>query len=530
MKNNQPVTNVEHFLQPGQPIVTRTDLKGCITYVNPAFIEISGFSSQELLGANHNIVRHPDMPVEAFADLWRTVKSGHTWRGLVKNRAKDGGFYWVDAFVTPETRDGRTVGYMSVRNAPARNDVAAAETLYANVRDRRAPLPATWTPPPLARGLVAVRVPITAAALLAVAGAMLSGPWAMAAGAGAALCSLAALATFETRLARPLHLVSAHIEALDEGRLDRRISRQDGGAIASVFGQLEAMRVHLRAMFADVLTATGSVHMQSAALENETQALRQSSETQGEEVMQAAAAMEQMSVSVNEISSNTEVGAQAARDTAQAVDDARQAILEGVNSSAQAAQVVATARDQIAAVHTSVQKIGEISQIIEDIAEQTNLLALNAAIEAARAGEQGRGFAVVADEVRKLAERTTASTADISRSLAQITEQSKAAVTTMDKAARDVAASSDQVGSSAGSLDLISAASQRASGVATDIRTMLEQQTTASHEVATAMEAISSNVERNNASLSQIDRAAADLNRTAADLRALIQHLENALK
>jgi aerotaxis receptor len=84
--------------------VTKTDLKGQITYANRAFIEISGFSEQELLGQPHNVVRHPDMPAEAFDDLWQTIKAGHPWRGLVKNRSKQGDYYWVDAYVTPSAR------------------------------------------------------------------------------------------------------------------------------------------------------------------------------------------------------------------------------------------------------------------------------------------------------------------------------------------------------------------------------------------------------------------------------------------
>ena len=121
MKINHPVTSNELFLDPQRPIVTKTDLKGAITYANRAFIEISGFDEHELLGVNHNIVvRHPDMPPEAFADLWETVKVGKPWRGLVKNRAKNGDFYWVEAYVTPITVQGVVQGYVSVRSAPSR--------------------------------------------------------------------------------------------------------------------------------------------------------------------------------------------------------------------------------------------------------------------------------------------------------------------------------------------------------------------------------------------------------------------------
>ena len=99
MKINMPINQTEYRVDPKQPIVTRTDLKGVITYANPAFVALSGFSEKELIGHSHNVVRHPDMPPEAFDDLWQTLKAGSPWQGIVKNRTKDGGFYWVDAYV-----------------------------------------------------------------------------------------------------------------------------------------------------------------------------------------------------------------------------------------------------------------------------------------------------------------------------------------------------------------------------------------------------------------------------------------------
>ena len=101
MRTNLPVTNVEKLLADDSLIVTKTDLKGRITYVNRDFIEISGFSEKELLGEPHNLVRHPDMPSEAFKDLWDTMKQGRPWTGFVKNRCKNGDFYWVLANVAP---------------------------------------------------------------------------------------------------------------------------------------------------------------------------------------------------------------------------------------------------------------------------------------------------------------------------------------------------------------------------------------------------------------------------------------------
>lgn len=133
MKQNLPVTTRHTEIPPGVNLVSKTDLKGRITYANEAFVEVSGYTLDELQGRSHNIVRHPDMPAAAFADMWATLQGGHPWRGMVKNRCKDGGYYWVDACVVPITRHDEVTGYMSVRKHAAPEAVAKAEALYARM-------------------------------------------------------------------------------------------------------------------------------------------------------------------------------------------------------------------------------------------------------------------------------------------------------------------------------------------------------------------------------------------------------------
>ncbi|MBX3679894.1 MAG: PAS domain-containing methyl-accepting chemotaxis protein [Rhodocyclaceae bacterium] len=528
MKINMPVTGEERHLRPGRPIVTKTDLKGLITYANAAFVEISGFRADELIGKNHNVVRHPDMPPEAFADLWATLKAGQPWRGLVKNRCKDGAFYWVDAFVTPICESGRTVGYMSVRSAPARASVTATESLYARVRDKQTTFPRTARVGSLRRQHNTIWALTATSALFAAAAAWLDGGAGAIAGAVAAGLSIATASYYQLNIGMPLERLGAHISALDEGRLEQGIDTPRRG-LARPFAQLEAMRIHLRAMFADVLVAARDVDERSRELEGAVHDLSEATALQGERVMQVAAAMEEMSASVNEIAGNTEMNAEAAQATEEAVSVAMRSMSEGIRSSEAVVNVVDAARLEIERVNASVEKIGEVSRIIREIAEQTNLLALNAAIEAARAGEQGRGFAVVADEVRKLAERTAASTTDIAGAVALITSDSETAVGTMQSAAGKVSVGTKQINESSASLQEIRAASIKASGLSTDIRQMLDQQASASHEVAAAMEAISTSVESNNASVDQVGTAAGQLRATAGELRALIQHLERSL-
>ena len=123
MKKNYPVTEIERSVATDQIIISSTDTKGAIRSVNADFIDISGFTEEELIGKNHNIVRHPDMPPGAFENLWKTLKQGRPWMGIVKNRCKNGDYYWVDAYVTPMLEKGTIVGYESTRVRASAEDI-----------------------------------------------------------------------------------------------------------------------------------------------------------------------------------------------------------------------------------------------------------------------------------------------------------------------------------------------------------------------------------------------------------------------
>ena len=139
MKVNMPVTNNEVFMTEGKPIISKTNLKGQITAINRTFLEISGFTEPELINKQHNIVRHPDMPAAAFLDLWTTVKKEKPWKGIVKNRVKDGNYYWVYAQVTPVKINGQVTEYMSVRRIPTKQQINDAEKLYTELNANRTP-------------------------------------------------------------------------------------------------------------------------------------------------------------------------------------------------------------------------------------------------------------------------------------------------------------------------------------------------------------------------------------------------------
>ncbi len=675
--NNAQKSQKEVTILDGEVLISKTDTKGVITYCNDAFERISGFTRAELIGKNHNIVRHPDMPKQAFKWLWDALKSERPWRGLVKNRCKNGDYYWVRATIAPIVEGGQITGYVSVRRVPTRAQIARAETKYRELNQNggevvsryerfkvknwslKAKLQAAIQIPLLliltvaqmyltgsmqdeaslqaeSKGKQIATQIIDNANMLMVTGqigieenrklliekvtssghvksaVILRSPLLVSQygpgspeqrvkddvqravlesgqtkvifgedGAGAPVlrivtpylaskdfhgtdCTLChagpdnwvtgasdisidlkedferihvmemkvmagqiALQLFlfffigycvDRFIHRPLSQVDKEFRNIMEGNLDTELDITVQDEMGKLLCAIQTMQTYLRTMVDEIVTPVVKMRERVRAVDEKVGVVANNAVTEQAQIQSIAATMEQFSQSIAEVANMASDSLTEMKRTQGIVEENNVNMGLSIDATTKVAATVQRSSKTISDLGASIERIGKIANSIKEITDQTNLLALNAAIEAARAGEQGRGFAVVADEVRKLAERTASSTKDITKTISDITEISQEAVKSMGEAVVEVESGITLIRSNGERLKDVMDATVSMSQRIDHITLSSKEQSVAGENVAKRLEHISGLVDENARSSQQTRDAAAELAKSADEL------------
>lgn len=508
MLKNLPVINIERHLREDQYLMSKTDLKGRITYCNPTFVDISGFSREELMKKAHNVVRHPDMPPAGFQDLWDTLQSGRSWLGIVKNRAKDGSYYWVKANASPIVEDGKVTGYSSVRSKPSLEEINQAEAFYKKAWAGNTGgytikggqiVPTGWR-----RALEAIKYPFSrgiGASLFRIAAIVCAG--AMPAAAALILPSVGAMITPAMAIAWYVlfaggvvistfmmrHGVLNSIAGAEEiacqiagGNLRVEITNQLG-EMNRLYFYLDIMRKSLTGLSNEVMEKA-TLNKQSIQLMRDgARNIAARADDQAASLQETSASMEQITVTIKQNTDN----ARSANDLSNHSMDVAQ----------KGGDEVGNVVEMMHEINNFSKKIANIVQVIDSISFQTNILALNAAVEAARAGEQGKGFAVVASEVRNLAGRS----AQAAKEIKNLIDES---VSRMAEGSRRAESAGDTM---------------------KDIVKSVRQVTDIVREISTASEEQAKGVEQINLAISQMDTTTTQNAMLVKDLSTTTDHL-----
>jgi len=473
MKINLPVTQKELPLDNDCIILSTTDAKGCITYVNDEFIKYSGFEEQELLGKSHNVVRHPDMPPQAFDNLWSTIKSNKPWMGLVKNRCKNGDHYWVNAIVTPIVRSGQITEYQSIRTKASREDIDRAERIYrklsANKGESRVARFQLGMLSKLWLGFFISLAPIIAYVLST---ADINRIWF---GLVTVLTVVIAGGSF-WMATRHIRSAVQYAENIVDNPLMEFIYTNSNSESSKLIFAMKMLQKKIHSVSGRIQDSSSHLKNASFNLTNAVALNRKGVTHQDSESAKLVSAMEELHVTSTQVTDNVQSATKNLDQVSVEANQGQAIVNQAVDQMNNLWKQVDDSTEVIGSLQSDSENIGKILDVIKEIAGQTNLLALNAAIEAARAGEQGRGFSVVASEVRTLAARTQESTLLIEQLIAQLQNRTNEVVHTMSSSRELADASVKQIAEAGSALANISEAISRIAHHNSEINNMSQGQ------------------------------------------------------
>lgn len=519
MKKNVNVTQVENTFSADVRLISITDVSGRITFANQAFVDISGYSLDELVGRPHNMVRHPDMPKEAFADLWAQLKAGKPWMGLVKNRCKNGDHYWVNAYVTPVYQGETLMGYQSVRTKPEADYVANAERVYARLRQGKklnAGLQLNNNTQQFLFTLIIIVSPLLLVSIFQ------GFSW-LSLGVGGISCIVAAVLVGYLQ-SRPWKRLQHLAQNTHDSSLacfaylgDVTVQHQAEIALKALQSQQVTLLELLQNSASHLMTV---IQSNNSIVEQNNQSVSQ----QSDEISQLATAINEMSATIQDVAQNAQEAVTNTHDASSEADQGKNIISHASDSIAELVKEVSQASQLIHQIDEDTKNISNIITVIEDIAEQTNLLALNAAIEAARAGESGRGFAVVADEVRTLANRTRISTSEIEAMINKLQLGVEKAVNMMDISQTHAEKTVSEAAQVSATLNNISERVSIVNDMNIQIATATEEQSAVTEEINRNVTNIHDAARDLNQAADESAEAGKELEEVAVDMNSVVTH------